>query len=759
MRLFVVTILLCTIALATACTDDEVPVYVEPETVQATAPVEAEPEVAESPEVEPEPEPAAAQEAEPERDQVVVFRLTDNLDIYQWPGNDWQPFLSHRAGTLLLANGRARPENGELWLRLDMNNNVEGWVRERETPLSLDEARMLPWVLAPEFPTAELDVPGGETITVSLLGQSADEQQLAVLLPGSDQPLWVSTSDLSLDRNWYWLPVYEGFVFGEWRPTRDQPLVVVEAHYWAEIYARPNGDPSGFRIFQVNQNWGNMPPKQYAVLGRSLDEAWLAIRMDDFVPPVGWIQLDSVNLNVDPTTLPYMLNGETELLPITNVPITNESIANEVQTGDGQVPTALRLYHWQWRADGVLIGSNDGLWRWDPAVDAEPVQFAPPQWVVFSPDGRFAASGTPPDYESGDLTRDITITEVDSGESVTFVDAGAAYFTHHDADPSLIWSPDSQFLLVWYNSYDENDWSGANVLSLDGTVTRFDSALTGSFRRWLSGNSLLMQTADGYAVYSANGELLREPTNLPDSYTYVDQTRSLHWDPSEPGWTITDWTTSESTSLPAPLNQPKWRDSGSHGPVFRIDGHLVHFATVSDGVASTVVYDAERHFIVEFADVSVSMDDTDYLVRSYQWSADGQRVAVVFADAQGFHFDLTTGTASQLPLPVPENDDRRFYDWNMIVDWSPDGRLLLTQSTYRTNEYDEDGVAIYPPRPGYITPPWPLNSEYRLIDIETGRIVARFRGNPDQCWSAGHTAAFSPDGQWLAFSGEDNDCT
>ncbi len=744
-------ILLCLTALAAACTDDEVPAYVEPEAVQATVPVEAEPEVAESQEVEPEPEPAAAQEAEPERDRVVVFRLTDNVEIYQWPGDDWQPFVSHRPRTLLLADGRVRLENGELWLRLDMNNDVEGWVREHETPLSLDDARTLPWVQVPEFPTAELDVPGGETVTVSLLGQSADEQQLAVLLPGSEQPLWVDTSDLSLDRKWNWMPVYEGAVLGEWRPADETPIVIVEARNSAAIYARPNGEPSGFHIYEVYDNWGGTAPNQYVVLGRSLDEAWLAIRLDDFVPPVGWVQSEYVNLNVDPTTLPYMLSGETELFPI----------ANAIQAANGQVRTALRLYHWQWRDDGVLVGSNDGLWRWDPAVDVEPVQFAPSQWVVFSPDGRYAASGTSPDYDSGDLTRDITITEVDSGESITFVDAGAAYFTHHESDPSLTWSPDSRFLLARYQPYDDNDWLGANVLGLDGSVTRFDSARTGEVVGWFP-DSALMTSDDGrYLVYSANGELRREMSLPPNVRSRPGWTYWLHWDMSERGWRSHNLMTGESRLLPAPLDQPiGWSISGEGRPVNHSGRHLTLFTRVGqDGVVSTVAYDAERHLVVEFPDVSVSVDDTDWLVHSHRWSSDGQRVAVVFADAQGFHFDLTAGTVSRLPLPEPEDDDRRSSDWNKVVDWTPDGRLLLTQSRYRTDEYDDEGVAIYPPRPGYVTPPWPQNSEYRLIDIETGRIVARFRANPDECWSAGHTAAFSADGQWLTFSGEYNDCT
>ena len=137
------------------------------------------------------------------------------------------------------------------------------------------------------------------------------------------------------------------------------------------------------------------------------------------------------------------------------------------------------------------------------------------------------------------------------------------------------------------------------------------------------------------------------------------------------------------------------------------------------------------------------------------WSPTETQVALLLDTGRGLSIDLSTGDIRTLPLPP--SVDRS--DRDELVDWSPDGALLLTRSLRILDRYDAVGVATHPPRWSYIGPPRHAISEYRLISVATGRVLARFRASPDSCWDAAHTAAFSPDGQRIAFSGLYTDCT
>ena len=269
-----------------------------------------------------------------------------------------------------------------------------------------------------------------------------------------------------------------------------------------------------------------------------------------------------------------------------------------------------------------------------------------------------------------------------------------------------------------------------------------------------------MDHASGLKVYSADGAILRELADVPDSFDRSESMQLLHWNDAERAWTLFDLATNESRALPRPLDSSEWSSNGSQRPLYYTAGHLTHFLRANGGDAvSSLVYDAERDVVIELPDVAVDTAVFTWLVQSHQWSDDGSHVAVVFADGHGVVFDIADRSLTSLSLPQGSEVEPRWYQENSIVDWSPDGRLILTKNKRRSSIYDENGVAAYPPRPGYVAAPWPEITEYLLIAAGTGQVVARFRANTDECWSAGHAAAFSPDGNWLAFSGRVNDCT
>ena len=735
------------VLLALAACADDVPSHVAPHVapsptpapvVEQSAPALVEAEPSESTQAQEQEEP------EPERNRVLIIRLTEQLNIYHWPLEGLRPLLDFGPSAVLLADGWTELDRGEIWLRLDLNNYAAGWVRLADTPLTEPEARTLPLLEPPTLPVGEFELPDGERLTVTVMGRSLDNMRYAVRLPNSEHTLWVPRWALRADDQSRDLPVFAGPTFGDWRPTSSRSMVLAgTTSHRPAMFSRPGGEYSGY---DIRSDWHQVDviAPQYPVMGRSLDGQWIALRLDELEPPVGWVQLEQLNLNVEPESLPYVLSGDTEVIQL-------DADGSVV----GEVHRALRMYHWQWREDGVIVGSNDGLWRWNPAHDEQPTQFAPPQWVVYSPDGRYAASGTSPDYEAEDYSRDITITEVDSGESIAFLDAGAAYFTHHVSDPSLHWSADSRHLATRFSPPGEDLWRGFYVLGVDGSRIEFDGERDGHLRDWLPDGTLLAQTEEHLRVYTPQGVLLRE---LPPAYLH-HRLGSTHRTLTRPGSgempSVYDRQTGEQLPLPAPLHEPGWVMAEPYGREQAVGRDHVLFLRATDGAVSVVVYDLATHAATTYPDLNVTVSRPDYFHRSVTWSDSGDQVAFIIQEQSGFILDLTSETTriiDLVPITAP-------YEWNSIVEWSPDGRWLLTESLRAVDEYDDDGVSAYPARPHYARPPIPYIMEYRLIDAASGRVVQRFRANPDTCWDAAHTAAFSPDGQRIAFSGLYVDCT
>lgn len=677
---------------------------------------------------------------EAESNPYLLLRLTEKLSIYHRPRDDILPFVDFRERTLLLGDGWTQLDSGELWLHLDLNGDLDGWVRLADTPLTLDDAMTLPMRDPNLLPMGDLIVPGAEPIRVRLLGMSEDGRQIAILLPNNEYALWADANDLDINRGSGSLSVYTGTVWGVWYPPSDQTRVTAEISTGSPaIFLRPGKRESGYHTYGDYQD-----PHTYGVLGRSLDGEWLAIVLNDLQPPVGWVRLSEVELNVDPESLPYMLSGDTEVIATP----TRGARSREVRRTD-------KLWRWQWRDDGSIVGQLDDLVRWNPLEDAEPIAFAPSQWVVFSPDGRYAASGTRPDYESGDLSRDITITPVDGGEPITFPDAGAYYFTHHPADPSLSWSPDSRRLLSLYLPGEGHGEYGFFLLGVDGSRSELVPLSFHQSSSWLSDDTVLIGQDDRYLVYAADGTLLRELTAPTSLRRFPSEMLALSYAGRPLGWKRVDLHSGEIAQLPAPLNGGDWKLASQH-----LRFALFHRFNDAEGILSLASYDALQHEVTQLPTLNVGRE---WRGLSVSWSDDGSRLALLPYGGQGYivdhlHADSQSNSQADVrafPLPMREDGHGR----DALVDWSPDGQLLLTRSARDAGLTDADGIATYPPRRSYAGPAGHSYLEYRLIDAETAQVLQRFRASPDFCWSNDHIAAFSPDGQWLAFSGRYTDCT
>ncbi len=86
---------------------------------------------------------------EPINDKLII-RLSDNLEVYHWIGDNWLPLQTFGPRTLLLVDGWTEEQNnGAIWLHLDLNGDLEGWARLEGSPLSLEQAQALPRLAQP----------------------------------------------------------------------------------------------------------------------------------------------------------------------------------------------------------------------------------------------------------------------------------------------------------------------------------------------------------------------------------------------------------------------------------------------------------------------------------------------------------------------------------------------------------------------------------------------------------------------------------
>lgn len=691
-------------------------------------------------------EPPASPESEaalePVRNSVLIMRLERESYIYPRPESDSYEADHWGAGGLLLADGWLVDESGDAWLRLDMNGERVGWVRLSDSPLTLEEARTLPEVEAPALPSVQLQLPTGEVANVTLLGRSEDGRRFATQFPDrAGVRVWVYRRALATTQTEFdvddvaGLPVYVGPTWGELRPS-SRPIAEARAWSWLSFATRPGGEASAHRL----------DDESHAILGRSPDGEWVALRVDTLRPEYVWVRTDRVDLNQAIDSLPVYVGKWMQTVSV-------ESGGHVSPAGSTSEP----LYHWQWRDDGMIVGSNDdGLWLWNPATGVSR-KFADRQWVKFSPDGRYAASGCCQNYETGDLMRDVTMTPVDGGEPLVFVDANRYRFSHHSEDPSLHWSPDSTHVLSEIHGDAETGVEAKHViLGVDGSRTE----VPWQYRvGWLPDGTLYHVEDAVIRVYEADASLIREIPfdGWPQMHIGVNDDLLVVAQATDhrEGYWLVDLSTGARTKLPTPLdlaprsgNASGWRPlvfAGSSLYFFWSmlgrdqipDGPLLYRYDVDSGRATPVV----------------NSDGYDFggWPRLQEQCAPGcERFALAAYLGPLLIVDPAREETISVPLPTGARSFR-------VVDWSPDSEQLLVRLLRETAEYDDEGFAAHSQTWWH---GWEYAvSEYLIIDALDGSVLQRMRSPVEQCWAEGHTGAWSHDGGWLAFGGEVVDCT
>ncbi|MCY3569254.1 MAG: hypothetical protein OXH38_11535 [Chloroflexi bacterium] len=519
MRVLLATALLVMSCLV-ACSDDAIPTAAPPSIGQAEPPVEKR----EAPEAEAEPEQSSQPAPQPASSPVLIFRLTDDLHIYPWPGERWQPFVRHRPNTLLLADGRTRSEDGDLWLRLDMNGNVVGWVRQDETPLDAEEIRSLPWVPAGELPTAQIAAPGGDSVTVTVLGKAADGAGLVVQFAGSEAALWIDRWLIDDNYRFDWLPIYTGTVAGRWEPWRgDQTgdLSVQVYSYGADVAPWPGGPPLAWRLRS----------DRYPVLGRSFDGQWLALRVETLDPPVAWFRFGARELDFDPADLPIFLSLGIELVTL---------------DADGRAVASMffpeQLSHWEWRGERELLLSerDSGTWLWNVERN-ESRKVSERRLANVSPDGAFAVDVFHPDPSVDEWWRDprhTAVVSLNDGSEVIF-EAVHKPWGSHGVGFQQFWSADSQWLLSTVSRHgDEMEPTRHFGLSISGELVEIVAPEGESASHW-SRLQTIEQAGGTVRYFNVNGDEIDRP--------WTDAAYPPAWEEAEPppdlpdGWWRQSW--------------------------------------------------------------------------------------------------------------------------------------------------------------------------------------------------------------------------
>ncbi len=501
--------LMALIALGVACSDDSIPRAAElsapiqePVPVSQSEPAKAQASVRAADEPTAQAEPTVEDEV---RNSVLIMRMAEEAEVFPYPADGLhQPDLFGVAA-LLLADGWLEGEGGQVWLRLDMNGERVGWIRLADSPLTLDEARTLPEVGLPSLPTVDLESPSGERETVTLLGRSADRRYLAVRHPAvGSEVVWIDRSEVLSDAELWSTPTYIGAAWGRWSPQAAidaAPLpgeIRVTASFdgWQlDIYPSPRTAPSAIRL--TGASIDGAFALHFPVIGRDFEGEWIALRMDPFAGGHFWAYNEDLRLSAAVKDLPILVGVETEVFKLSD--------AGALASLRGRAPY---FSSWRWRDNDTIVGVNsDGIWRWE--IDSDQlIKLEESHWVNFSPDGKHAAYGVAVDrdWNASESARDVVILSTDDGERHVFEGVNRNYFTHHDDDPSLIWSPDSRFLLSRHQSAEAG---GVYVLGIDGS----QSDLLSGGAHWISGSVVGIRRDDGAVrVYDPTSGEVREVT-------------------------------------------------------------------------------------------------------------------------------------------------------------------------------------------------------------------------------------------------------
>lgn len=500
--------------------------------------------------------------------------------------------------------------------------------------------------------------------------------------------------------------------------------------------------------------WPNGPPVAgqtsvtegpYGVFGRSLDGAWIALRISVLQSAAVWAPVAEVQLldiGATPSDLPAFVGTETTILPVG-------------ETNGRQPRSIAPATEWRWTSDHRIIGvGDDTFWRYDPGTQAEHSISRPHGRYELSPDGRrLAVEVRRPDDREEQYFDDVALVDLNTGGVLRFTNVHYVYPLDFGSYLGS-WSSDSQAFLAPRLAMREMEFSVLTVTGERHDLPGIEMGLWDAWR-WGSDNRLVHEGGDAIPVVTGRGSDLqtteRPVLSAEEQLSYWPVAQQICMLP--PGEYDAPGTGVQAFRVPDTVfgkERERIRDC-SWFRAWEIDQER------------TIIYHVPTGTLLLFQTPSGQITELlpelspDVLIKQRGTvlpSPSGQRMIFHRGSGQDFlgipHlFDLSLPQHKQLPLTRGQICGRH---WN----WSPD-EAQFTAEVDLTNDYNSrfglDGLVVDAgsPRRYYGV------SEIRLVN-RTGSLLRSVRTlHADRSLIE---AKWSQDGRWLALGGHRADeCT
>ena len=521
-------------------------------------------------------------------------------------------------------------------------------------------------------------------------------------------------------------------------PVRSAPPIEAElAGYRTAIHARPGGPELDFSLSR--DSFEDSEDRRYPVLGRSADEEWIALRFDQFHPPILWVRASALR----------QIGGgiEVEALPV----FVGSGVAVVRSSDPSGAPQFIGAggRHWLWTPESALVGLHGAsAWRYDPGSGASDSVALPTRSGWIAPDGRHVWSETCP---GGDWSRchqvgrDVVLTSVVDGNSRTVPRIYAPAPSDAPATGRNVWSPGGSWLLFEFSARGEGEPARQTTVSVTGATHFLPS--DGSYTRyfWLSDGSLGHWRDEALVVSTPMGEQIRRievgssrgsSTSRPGGPLLSVRT--------DDGWVELNYATGQVSPM---LGADRWDERTSI--VWAPGGSRAFIAL---GSLQPFIYEAATGRMTTISGLPAPNDETpdwkfNRWFRTLRWAPTNDRFLVTVRDHGAWLVELDAGASTARPLPGVTLADGIC---SPATVWSPDGQRFAAWSLRPLGgeRFTSDGLAGLPATAmTYVHVN--LINWWGVYDAE-GALLLSFRSG---FGSHGADLRWSPDGRWIAIGG------
>ena len=517
----------------------------------------------------------------------------------------------------------------------------------------------------------------------------------------------------------------------------------------AILAAPPNGVGVRMRAWPngAEAGWLSQGDRTLAVVGRSLDGEWIAVR---FYGEVQWAPAAEFELlanDVSAADLPIFIPRETTLAP--------------VEPGADLQPAVLpRAADWAWTADGQIVGVGErAIWRYDPQAGALETHPRPPGNATIAPDGEHVAVAECVDAwrECGkphEEPFDIVIVPTDGGGWMRVRDIHHSLVGWKFGTPYRIgeWSPDGRALLVPGTS-PHRDWPGFtveySVITVDGGYHPLPRLGTGprQYWVWLADGTLLLHEpfVDDSPLHVATreGDRLRE-IDLPPAFAR----RRFGWFRTESGhpwaslqaaaqsrdgnWFLLDLESGAATMLEIAESTAEFGEPST--------GRRFAFSTMVGGDHALLLFDGPTGAAAQLP----LPDGVEEIGTSRHFAPSGERLLLdVRREGEWELYVVELGSGEWIEVDVRGRE----HVCGGAVRWSPDGERFAIE---RRELLERRGSDWYR-RDGLAALDGDAVSVQILIYSRTGAFIEAFRTLEHWPHSGVRKVEWSPDGRWLGF--------